>query len=294
MGVSITVLGIAQDGGIPQASLSLSNWHSFQSGEVHHPVSLGVRTVDGKGHLFDATRSLPQQLALWQITCEASMGLVSEISDVWISHTHLSHVDGLRQFGVASMGLKGVNLRCSQLVGKEMMSNKWIEELVNDGTFELQIWNEGEIIRLDDEYSVLPILVPHRNLNSDTHAFLISYKDNKLLYLTDHDSWTETLACVGHNTPLEWFNAIGADIVMIDGTFWSSSELKNRNQDEVPHPPIVETLGLLGDRKEGDPRVIFTHINHTNPILKVSGDEYVRLKSMGWEVAQEGQNFEFY
>ena len=289
MGASATILGIAQDGGIPQPALSLDNWDAFLSGQVYHPVSLGVKTSEGDGHLFDVTRSLSWQLALWQNSCNGSL---RAISDIWISHSHLGHIDGLLQFGKASMGLKGVKLRCSELFANEIKSNMWLNQLVNDGTFVLHIWRDGSDINIEDGYSVQPISIPHRNEGSDTHCFLISGVNKKLLYLTDHDSWDQTLGHVGYENPMEWFNALDADIVLIDGTFWSNRELTHRSQDEVPHPPIEQTLELLGTRNEGDPQVIFIHINHTNPILNSTGIEYLKLNSLGWCVGKEGHVFE--
>ena len=289
MGVSATILGIAQDGGIPQPSLSVDNWDAFVSGKVHHPVSLGIKTSEGDGHLFDVTRSLSWQLALWQNSCKGSLRV---ISDVWVSHSHLGHIDGLRQFGGESMGVKGVKLRCSELFANEIKSNKWLSQLVEDGTFVLHIWNDDSEINIEDGYSVQPLFIPHRSDDSDTYCFLISGAKKKLLYLTDHDSWEYTLGNVGYETPMEWFNALGADVVLIDGTFWSPSELTNRTQNEVPHPPLEQTLELIGPRKEGDPEVIFVHINHTNPILNSTGTEYKKLHSLGWDVGKEGQVFE--
>ena len=34
----------------------------------------------------------------------------------------------------------------------------------------------------------------------------------------------------------------------------------------IPHPPVQETLARLGSRQPGDPRVVFIHLNHTNPL----------------------------
>ena len=289
MGLKSIILGIAQDGGIPQASLSPLNWDAFQRGDVHYPVSLGVKTVDGSGHLFDVTRSLSWQLALWQNKCE---GTLKKISDVWISHSHLSHVDGLRQFGEASMGLKGVNIRCSKLFANEIKSNDWINQLIKNGTFILKTWDDQSEIILEEGFSVRPIRVPHRNIGSDTHCFLIKGISKALLYLSDHDNWDATLDFVGHETPLQWFSSIGANIVLLDGTFWSLNELRDREQNDVPHPPVSETLKLIGDRKSGDPEIFFLHLNHTNPLLDSKSNEFNELVTKGWNLAEEGQVIE--
>ena len=56
------------------------------------------------------------------------------------------------------------------------------------------------------------------------------------------------------------------DIALIDGTFWSSDELSGRFQHEVPHPPVSQTLEMLGSKNQGDPDIFFIHLNHTNPL----------------------------
>jgi pyrroloquinoline quinone biosynthesis protein B len=78
----------------------------------------------------------------------------------------------------------------------------------------------------------------------------------------------------------------------LDGTFWNVDELKNRVQARVPHPSVSETIDLLGSRNEGDPRIIFIHLNHTNPLHYPDSDEYQKVEGMGWEIGCEGMEFE--
>jgi len=40
------------------------------------------------------------------------------------------------------------------------------------------------------------------------------------------------------------------------------------------------------------PRKIFLHINNTNPILDESGPEHRAVRDAGWEVAEDGWEFE--
>ena len=81
------------------------------------------------------------------------------------------------------------------------------------------------------------------------------------------------------------------DFALIDGTFWSSDELIGRNQTNVPHPTVSETLKLIGKKKTGDPIIKFTHLNHTNPLHNNSSDEFLEVKKMGWNIAEEGEIF---
>jgi pyrroloquinoline quinone biosynthesis protein B len=96
---------------------------------------------------------------------------------------------------------------------------------------------------------------------------------------------------VGYDNPKDWFISLGASVVLLDGTFWNSDELKSRVQSQVPHPTVSETIDLLGSRIEGDPRIIFIHLNHTNPLHYPDSEEYQKVENMGWEIGHEGMEF---
>ena len=81
------------------------------------------------------------------------------------------------------------------------------------------------------------------------------------------------------------------DVALIDGTFWSSDELSGRSQSEVPHPPVTETLDRLGPRQEGDPEIVFIHLNHTNPLHNVKSKPYRKVGAFGWQVGEQGMTF---
>ena len=115
-------------------------------------------------------------------------------------------------------------------------------------------------------FTVTPLEVPHRAELSDMHAMQISGPQNTLLFLPDHDSWSQTLESMGASDIRTWLQSLEIDIILLDGTFWSADELLHRNQGTVPHPPVRETIEALGIRQEGDPRVVFIHLNHTNPL----------------------------
>jgi pyrroloquinoline quinone biosynthesis protein B len=40
------------------------------------------------------------------------------------------------------------------------------------------------------------------------------------------------------------------------------------------------------------PRKIFIHINNTNPMLNEAGLEYRRVRESGWEIAEDGWQFD--
>lgn len=88
-----------------------------------------------------------------------------------------------------------------------------------------------------------------------------------------------------------------ADLVLLDGTFWSDDELilvqgSGATAGEMGHVPVSGPEGslrkLAGLRR---PRKVFIHVNNTNPMLDESGSEYRELRAKGWEVAEDGWHF---
>jgi pyrroloquinoline quinone biosynthesis protein B len=89
-----------------------------------------------------------------------------------------------------------------------------------------------------------------------------------------------------------------ADLLLFDGTFWSDDELirvqgSGATAREMGHVPVSGADGslrtLAGLRH---PRKVFLHVNNTNPMLDESGPEYGEVRAAGWEVAEDGWNFE--
>jgi pyrroloquinoline quinone biosynthesis protein B len=89
-----------------------------------------------------------------------------------------------------------------------------------------------------------------------------------------------------------------ADLLLFDGTFWSDDELirvqgSGATAREMGHVPVSGVDGslraLAGLRH---PRKVFLHVNNTNPMLDESGSEFREVQDAGWEVAEDGWNFE--
>ncbi len=266
----IRLLGNAQDAGRPQLGCTEKcckdarrNTHLSRM-----PVSLGLHGE--QFGIVEATRCIGDQISL--------MGN-SQISEVWLTHAHLGHIEGLGQFGRESFNSKNVKLRCSESVANYVMKHPIWKKLIERGNLTFDKFKSDTIV---------PIEVPHRAQDFDTHAILFKGKNNNILFLPDHDRWEKTLDFVEYNNPKEWFSSLEANIILLDGTFWNSSELKGRIQANVPHPTVSETLDLIGERSANDPRVIFIHLNHTNPLHYPNSDEYQKVTSLGWEVGEEG------
>jgi pyrroloquinoline quinone biosynthesis protein B len=85
-----------------------------------------------------------------------------------------------------------------------------------------------------------------------------------------------------------------ADVLFLDGTFWSSDELvaaglSRARAEDMAHLPIGgdrgSLAGLAGCRAR---RKIYTHVNNSNPILVEGTNEHRAVRAAGWEIATDG------
>ncbi|WP_214412685.1 MBL fold metallo-hydrolase [Sphaerisporangium fuscum] len=82
----------------------------------------------------------------------------------------------------------------------------------------------------------------------------------------------------------------GADCVIVDGTFWDDEEprragISERTATQMGHLPIEATAERLA-RLPG--RVLYTHLNNTNPLVGPDAPQHATLARLGVEVAAEG------
>lgn len=92
--------------------------------------------------------------------------------------------------------------------------------------------------------------------------------------------------------------ADSADVLLFDGTFWSDDELirvqgSGQTSWEMGHVPVSSAEGSLAKLAHlRCPRKIYVHINNTNPMLDEASHEYRQVCEAGWEIAEDGCQFE--
>ncbi|HTW58164.1 MAG TPA: pyrroloquinoline quinone biosynthesis protein PqqB [Terriglobales bacterium] len=89
-----------------------------------------------------------------------------------------------------------------------------------------------------------------------------------------------------------------AGLLLFDGTFWSDDELirvqgSGQTARQMGHIPVSSQGGSLS-QLEGLSRArkIYMHINNTNPMLNEAGPECRQVREAGWEIAEDGWQFE--
>ena len=287
-GVSVTILGTAQDGGIPQAGCSCQRClDAHRDLKLRkYPVSLGILGVDGTKHIIEITKNLSEQLVIW--TPDKNELFIPET--VSITHLHLGHIEGIGQLGKPVMGLREVDVYLSPN-NKDIFDNRSDIELMED---EGNIRTHSKNFYRPFEpkggcgFSLQFIPIPHRSELGDNAAIIIKAEEKSILFMPDQDSWRDTLDYHSKDNIRDFLKMFDIDEALIDGTFWSMEELPGRNISEIPHPTIQKSLQLLGRKMEDDPRISFLHLNHSNPVNDIGSKQRKLVEENGWKISEIG------
>ena len=287
-GVSVTILGTAQDGGIPQAGCSCQRClDAHRDLKLRkYPVSLGILGVDGTKHIIEITKNLSEQLVIW--TPDKNELFIPET--VSITHLHLGHIEGIGQLGKPVMGLREVDIYLSPN-NKDIFDNRSDIVLMEDeGNIRTHSKNFYHPFEPKDGcgFSLQFIPIPHRSELGDNAAIIIKAEEKSILFMPDQDSWGETLDYHSIDNIRDFLKMFDIDEALIDGTFWSMEELPRRDISKIPHPTIEETIQLLGRKKKGDPEISFLHLNHSNPVNDLGSEQRKVVEGNGWKISEMG------
>lgn len=280
----VTVLGIAQDGGYPQAGCRKEccrkAWRD-PSRRAHVACLAIVDPAEGRRWLVDATPDFREQLhRLDEIAPSASS---PGLDGILLTHAHIGHYSGLMQLGREVMGAHGVSVFAMPRMRKFLETSGPWDQLVRLGNIEMKPLEANHAVRLSERISVTPLPVPHRDEYSETVGFVIAGPKRSVLYLPDIDKWEKW------STRLEEALA-KVSVAYLDGTFYGEGEIPGRNMSEIPHPFMTETLARLARLPEKErAKVRFLHLNHTNPALDPKSQAAQALAVAGAGRAIEGE-----
>lgn len=291
-GPYLLVLGTAQDGGLPQIGCDGACCRAAREEPARARLVTSLLLADprsGKRWLLDASPDLARQveLARGHPPSRVSPGPRPPLFDgILLTHAHAGHYLGLAQLGRESYGARGQTVFASGRMGAFLRANGPWSMLVDDGAIELVVLEPGRAVQLADDLCVTPLRVPHRDEFSDTLGFVVRGPRRAIAYLPDIDTWSR------------WERPLGSflrevDLALVDGTFFDDGEVPGRDLSEIPHPLVVETLAVLaGAPHELRSRVLFTHLNHTNPLADPRSAAAAQVAAAGMGVAAEGQVLE--
>lgn len=279
----VVVLGIAQDGGYPQAGCRREDCvERFDGkGDGAQVASLGiVDPISGQRWIIDATPDFPHQLHQLEQIAGAPRQGAPILDGILLTHAHIGHYLGLAHLGREVLGTRGVPVYAMPRMRSFLEGNGPWSQLVSLKNIELRTLQAGATVALNERISVTPLLVPHRDEFSETAGFVVRGPSRAILWLPDIDKWEKW------TTSIESVVA-EVDVAYLDATFYSAAELPGRDLSEIPHPTVEETM----QRFESSPLrslIRLVHLNQSNPLLR---DPSLRrtLRSRGFAVAEEGE-----
>ncbi|MFZ8999626.1 MAG: MBL fold metallo-hydrolase [Ilumatobacteraceae bacterium] len=274
----VVVLGIAQDGGRPQAGCRRPCCRG-----AHRAAPACLAIVDpsaGVRWIIDATPDIGEQLAVLD---EAASLDGAVLDGVLLTHAHMGHYTGLVHLGREAYAADAVPVVARPSMVRFLTSNSPWRDLADHGHVEFV--EVDDVFEVSASVRVTAVPVPHRDELSDTIGFVVEGPDRRVLWLPDIDGWDDW-----DRDLVEVLETV--DVAYLDGTFFDDDEL-DRDMSVIPHPRIIETVRRVDDTAPHlAGRVRFVHLNHTNPALDPGTPERAIIEAAGMAVAVEGERFD--
>lgn len=270
--MKIKVLGSGQDAGIPHVGCHCDICTKARKHKEYRRLGPSIAIWnDNSCYIIDASPDFKQQVDMvGRAVKEVERRGKIPVSGILLTHAHFGHCSGLLQLGKEALNEENLPVFCTPSMKELLEDNLPFSLLVQNGNIDVREIQPGKEFQVRGLHFI-PILVPHRDEISDCVGYVI-LSEKRSIYIPDLDYW-----------PDEVLSEIEkADLALIDGTFYSKDEISRF--DEVPHPPILETMDFVeNDHSE----ILFTHINHTNAINK-NGDEKKYVEGRGFKIACDG------
>ena len=280
----LLVLGIAQDGGYPQAGCHKQCCREVQADPQQRRMVTALAVIDPRAAqrwIIDATPDFAEQLRMMDL--QAPPDSLPGIDGIFLTHAHIGHYTGLMQLGHEAMGAKQIAVHAMPRMRRFLASNGPWDQLVRYKNILLKPLAGDSTIILNKRLRITPLLVPHRDEYSETVGFRIEGPRRQVLFIPDIDKWERWERRIEEILP-------SVDIAYLDGTFFANGEIPGRDMSAIPHPFIEESLRRLGPLPADErARVRFIHLNHTNPVLNAKDPARQRIVDMGFRVAEQGE-----
>ncbi|MDH3197344.1 MAG: MBL fold metallo-hydrolase [Candidatus Krumholzibacteria bacterium] len=278
----VVVLGVAQDGGVPQAGTAV---HPGWDDLAKHRTVACLAIVDaraGKRWLIDCTPDFPEQLHALDTIAPARTR--PGLDGIFLTHAHIGHYAGLVHLGHEVMGARGVPVYAMPRMAEFLENNGPWDQLVRYENVALRVLEDGQPVALGADLAITPLRVPHRQEYAEVVAYRIQGPNRSVLYIPDIDSWTEWDASGTHIED----QIARVDVAYLDGTFFDNGEIPGRDMSSFPHPFIANSMSRLAALSAAErAKVRFIHMNHTNPALWPESDARHEIEKRGFGVAEE-------
>lgn len=282
----LRILGIAQDAGYPQANCYQPHCNRAWEDSALRRTTSCIAVIDPASktkYLFDATPDIREQL--YRLNQDAPDSEY-RLGGVFLTHAHIGHYAGLMHFGHEASSTRNTPVFAMPRMHEFLSNNGPWDQLVRYSNVKLHKLEDNREISMAGGITVTPFLVPHRDEYSETVGYRIKGPRKTAIFIPDIDKWQR------------WSVDIRAlirsvDYALLDATFFADGELPGRDMRKIPHPFVAESMALFEDfTEEEKSRVIFIHMNHTNPLLIDGSPEQAEVERRGFRFAREGMRLE--
>ncbi len=310
--MKIKIMGSAGSGGFPQWNCACANCARMRYGTIQAQArtqtQVAFSPIEGIWFLVGASPDLRTQiLATPELAPDPGNAGTSPIAGVFLLSADVASAMGLlhlREFqnffvfatsGVQRL-LKNEN-RMVRVLDRANPPVQW-QMLSTRGRIGCHLSeNPGDPPTFF--YSCLPLGGEYPEFASEDFRRSAAAEEAKVALVIDQDGKKLFIAPSVAGTTSQWVKvAGGADLTLIDGTFWSNEEMiqagrGEKTAREVGHLPFSGQGGLLEQYpKEAEGRKMLINMNSTNPILDEASAEHRAVRDAGFEIAHDGMELE--
>lgn len=303
--MQIRVLGSAAGGGFPQWNCNCLNCSGLRQGNINAQMRTQSSIIVGNGSpdwaLINASPDVLTQIKQTPVLQPARQIRDSGIAAVVLMDAQVDHVTGLMMLRERNSPLP---IYATQQVFDDLTTGlPLVKTLSHYCTVDQRLIHPDQANFSIPELtgiafkpitlsSKAPPYSPHRH---DPHP-----GDNIGLLMTDLTNGKKAFYApgLGMIEPQVEQAMREADVLLIDGTFWTDDEmismgLSSKRAIDMGHLAqsgpggMIEALASYSNKRR-----ILIHINNTNPILREDSPQALQLKALGIEVAYDGMHIE--
>ena len=291
----VRVLGSAAGGGVPQWNCACRNCTAARSSNAPRRTESGLAvSADGdRWLLLNCSTDIGAQIEAFAPLQPRSLRGTS-IAGMLFTDANVDHIGGLvtmRQDGDHAFIIRSSGVAreiASRQEAFERFSRAPHHWIAVDSQDDCQAIGPSDVV--GNEIAVRALAVPGRTpgydgrRNIDGAVLAYELRDaagsGTLLFAPVFSAMNDSLRAALRT----------ASIAFLDGTFYDDAELEDsglmrKTARQLGHQPLRETLTQL---PSAGARVIFTHVNNSNPILDERTTEYAQVRGAGADIAFDG------
>jgi pyrroloquinoline quinone biosynthesis protein B len=303
----LRVLGAAAGGGFPQWNCNCANCSAVRAGNsAYQPLTQSSVAWTRNGQdwlLLNASPDILAQLKAQQALQPARRLRDSGIAAVALMDAQIDHVTGLLM--LRERGSPLPLYATPEVLGDIAQGFPLISILSHYCKLQTQpITLDGSALRWDflPQAGLTPLALHSKPPPYSPYRQNPRPGDN--IGVTLHNEATGKRLFyapgLGEITHEVWQAMQAADVLLVDGTFWSENEmidlgLGSKGASSMGHLPQSGPGGMLEHlaKLPAQTRKILIHINNSNPILRAGSPERLQLEAAGVELAYDGLEIAF-